>query len=180
MQKLVIADARIMRLAIQEEIARSEESRYDHRLHGVLLVSQGLSASRVAEWFGQDSRTVARWVRRFETRGFAGLYEGERPGRPPRLSPRQVAAVDRALRQEPRTLGYAQTLWDGKLLAHHVAERYGVSLGVRQCQRLFHQLGFRQRKPRPVIAQADPAVQAAFKKTPPPRRRPWRGSLEPG
>jgi transposase len=180
MQKLVIADAAIMRLAIQDEIGRSEEARYDHRLHGVLLVSQGLSAARVAGWFGRDARTVARWVRRFETRGFAGLHEGERSGRPARLSPRQVAAVDRALRREPRTLGYAQTLWDGTLLAHHVAQRYGVSLGVRQCQRLFHQLGFRHRKPRPVIAQADPAAQVAFKNTSPPRRRPGRGSLEPG
>ena len=180
MHKLVIADAAIMRVAIREEIARSEEARYDHRLHGVLLVSQGLSAVRVAEWFGQDPRTVARWVRRFETRGFAALHEGERSGRPPRLTPRQVVAVDRALRHPPRSLGYAQTLWDGTLLAHHVAQRYGVPLGVRQCQRLFHQLGFRQRKPRPVIAQADPTAQAAFKKTPAPRRRPHRGSLEPG
>ena len=180
MHKLVVHDAAVMRLAIQDEIARSEEARYDHRLHGVLLVSQGLSASQVAEWLGQDARTVARWVHRFEARGFAGLREGERPGRPPRLSPRQVAAVDRVLRQTPEEVGYAQTLWDGKLLAHHVAARYGLALGVRQCQRLFHQLGFRQRKPRPVIAQADPAAQAAFKKTPPPRRRPRRGSLEPG
>jgi transposase len=180
MRRLVVADAGVMCLAIQEEITRSEESRYDHRLHGVLLVGQGLSAGQVAEWFGEDPRTVARWVHRFETRGFAGLHEGERPGRPPRLSPRQLAAVDRALRQPPRDLGYAQTLWDGKVLAHHVGERYGVSLGVRQCQRLFHQLGFRQRKPRPVIAQADPAAQVAFKKTPPPRRRSHRGSLERG
>ena len=180
MHKLVIADAAVMRLAIQQEIARSEESRYDHRLHGVLLVSQGLSASQVAEWFGQDPRTVARWVHHFERRGFAGLAEGARPGRPPRLTARQVAAVDRALRQPPRHLGYAQTLWDGKLLAHHLAHRFGVPLGVRQCQRLFHQLEFRRRKPRPVIAQADPAAQAAFKKTPAPRRRPRRGSLESG
>ncbi len=180
MHRLVLSDAAVMRLAIQQEIARSEESRYDHRLHGVLLVSLGLSPYQVANWFGQDPRTVARWVHRFERRGFAGLQEGVRPGRPPRLTPRQLAAVDRALRQAPRDLGYPQTLWDGKLLAHHVAARYGVALGVRQCQRLFRQLAFRRRKPRPVIAQADPAAQAAFKKTPPPRRRPHRGSLERG
>ncbi len=180
MRKLVIADAEVMRLAIQQEIARSEESRYDHRLHGVLLVSQDLSCYQVADWLGEHPRTVERWVHRFETRGFAGLQEGERAGRPPRLTPRQMAAVDRALRKPPRSLGYAQTLWDGKLLAHHVAQRYGVPLGARQCQRLFHQLGFRRRKPRPVIAQADPAAQAAFKKTPPPRPRPRRGPLESG
>src|SRR5574341_1395298 len=172
MRKLVISEARVMRLAIQQEIVRSDESRYDHRLHGVLLVAQGMSGSAVARWLGQDPRTVQRWVQRFEARGFAGLREGERPGRPRRLTGRHVAAVNRALRRSPRAWGYAQNLWDGKLLAHHLAHAHGVRLGVRQCQRLFRELGFRRRKPRPVIAKADPAAQAAFKKTPPPRARP--------
>jgi hypothetical protein len=33
---------------MQGEIRRSEESRYDHRLHGVLLVAQGMSCPEVA------------------------------------------------------------------------------------------------------------------------------------
>jgi transposase len=44
-------------------------------------------------------------------------------------------------------------------------KRYRVKVGQRQCQRLFHQLGFRLRKPRPLIAQADPERQAQYKKT---------------
>jgi transposase len=43
--------------------------------------------------------------------------------------------------------------------------QFGVDIGVRQCQRLFHQLGFRRRKPRPIIANADPVAQRKFKKT---------------
>ena len=43
MRRLEIEDAAIMQMAIQDEIHRSEESRYDHRLHGVLLVCSGLS-----------------------------------------------------------------------------------------------------------------------------------------
>lgn len=174
MRKLIMSDADVMRVALQQEIVRSDEARYDHRLHGVLLVCQGLSCAHAAQWLGQDPRTVQRWVQRFERQGFAGLREGDRPGRPRTLAPRQRAAVNRALRRRPRRLGYAQNLWDGKLLAHHLATVHAVTLGVRQCQRLFHELGFRQRKPRPVIAKADPAAQAAFKKTPPPRPRPGR------
>ena len=41
---------------------------------------------------------------------------------------------------------------------------YGIAIGVRQCQRMFRQLGFRLRKPRPALAHADPAVQKAHKK----------------
>ena len=59
-----------------------------------------------------------------------------------------------------------QNLWDGKLLAHHVAETYEVDLGVRQCPRIFGKMGFRLRKPWPVIAEGDPERQAAYKKTP--------------
>ena len=51
-EKLVIADADVMRLAIQQEIARSDESRYDHRLHGLLLVTGGHSCQQVADLFG--------------------------------------------------------------------------------------------------------------------------------
>lgn len=174
MRKLKVTDVEIMRLAVQQEIARSEESRYDHRLHGILLVSNGISCYQVAEWLGQNPVTIQRWVNRFEADGFAGLQEGERPGRPRRLNETQWEAVDRDLRRSPRELGYAQNLWDGKLLAHHLAEAYGVDVGVRQCQRMFRQLGFRLRKPRPVIAKADPVAQTAYKKTTPtrPRRKP--------
>ena len=78
--------------------------------------------------------------------------------------------VGQDLRGSPRQFGYGQNLWDGKLLSHHLSERYSVQLGVRQCQRLFRELGFRWRKPkpRPVIAQADPDAQRAYKKTAPP------------
>ncbi|MBW1953883.1 MAG: winged helix-turn-helix domain-containing protein, partial [Deltaproteobacteria bacterium] len=37
--------------------------------------------------------------------------------------------------------------------------------GVRQCQRLFRKMGFRLRKPRPLIAHADPEMQRQYKKT---------------
>ena len=177
MRRLEISDADIMQVAIQQEIVRSDESRYDHRLHGVLLVCSGLSTYEVAELFGQSARTVQYWVQRFERHGFAGLQEMERPGRPATLDAPMLARVGGDLRRDPRELGYAQNLWDGKLLSHHLYMAYHVHLGVRQCQRLFRQLDFRRRKPRPLIAQADPAAQRAYKKTPPARAKKRRGPL---
>ncbi len=165
MRKLEIKDADIIRIAVQQEILRSDESRYDHKLHGILLVSSGYSSAEVANLFGHSPRTLQYWVHRFEQSGFAGLQEASRPGRPTMLDPRIRNRLGRDLRRAPRELGYTQNLWDGKLLSHHLSQRFGVQLGVRQCQRWFHQLGFRRRKPRPVIAHADPAAQRRFKKT---------------
>jgi len=168
MRKLQIQDPEVMRIAIQQEIGRSEESRYDHRLHGLLLVTAGQSCRQVAELFGEDGTTVQRWVRRFEEVGLEGLREGERSGRPRMLEGRQWRKLQGDLRKSPRDFGLAATLWDGPVLAEHLRRRYGVDLGVRQCQRIFRQMGFRLRKPRPQVAQADPLKIAAVKKTAPP------------
>lgn len=165
MKPLTISDAETVVLALQDEIRRSHESRYDHRLHGVLLVAQGMSCRQVAQLLGDGPRTVAYWVRRFEEEGLAGLAEADRPGRPRRLSPSQVDAINAALRTSPLEFGLGVHLWDGKTLSAFIEQQWDISLGVRQCQRLFRQLGFRLRKPRGVIAKADPDEQARFKKT---------------
>ena len=151
-------------LSLQQEIQRSEESRYDHRLHGVLLVAQGMTCPEVARLLGDSPRSVEYWVHRFEREGLGGLTEGERSGRPRRLNEEQIKQIDRVLRQKPTDSGMRVNLWDGKTLSAWIEKAYGVELKVRQCQRLFRQLGFRLRKPRPVLARADPARQKAHKK----------------
>lgn len=164
MKPLKIADAASMVLGLQDEIRRSEESRYDHRLHGVLLVAQGMTCPEVGRVLGDAPRSVEYWVRRFEARGLAGLVEGERSGRPRRLSEPQLREVDTVLRRTPREVGLTGTLWDGKTLSAWIERHCGVGLGVRQCQRLFRQRGFRLRKPRPLLAHADPERQRMHKK----------------
>ena len=101
MRKLQIEDAEVMRIAIQQEIGRSEESRYDHRLHGLLLVTAGQSCREVAELFGENGTTVQRWVNRFEQGGLDALREGERAGRPRRWM-QEWRRLQGDLRKTPR------------------------------------------------------------------------------
>jgi transposase len=172
MKALTISDNENMVMALQDEIRRNDVSRYDHRLHGVLLVAQGMTCPKVAELLGDSPRSVVNWVQRFEAQGLAGLSEGERAGRPSRLNERQLKKVEAVLRSSPKEVGLATAMWDGPTLSEYLRREHGVALKVRQCQRLFRQLGFRLRKPRPQVAKADPALQAAHKKTP----RPGTGS----
>jgi transposase len=164
MRPLTVPDAENVILALQDEIRRSDESRYDHRLHGLLLVAQGMTAPTVGRMLGDSTRTVQYWVRRFDEEGLSGLAEGERPGRPRRLTEPQLHAIGAALRKTPDDVGLSGTLWDGKTLSAYLEQQFHVDLGVRQCQRLFRQLGFRLRKPRPHLAAGDPVLQAAHKK----------------
>jgi transposase len=52
----------------------------------VLLVAHGMTCPEAAALFGDAPRTVEYWIRGFEQKGLAALREGERSGRPGRLS----------------------------------------------------------------------------------------------
>jgi transposase len=151
-------------LVLQDEIQRSEEARYDHRLHAVLLVAKGMNCPKVAELLGDSERTVRFWISRYLRHGLQGLVENERPGRPGRLTPEQVERIGVVLRGTPDAVGLRSGFWDGKSLSTFIRNEFHVDIGVRQCQRLFRQLEFRLRKPRPMIARSNPEIQMVFKK----------------
>ncbi len=102
MKPLTIADSATIILGLQDEIRRTEESRYDHRLQGVLLVAHGMTCPQVAALLGDAPRTVEYWIRGFEEKGLAALREGERSGRPRRLSEKDLQGINASLRRMPR------------------------------------------------------------------------------
>jgi transposase len=163
MQRLEIENVDIMKVAIQQEIARSEDSRYDHRLHGVFLLCQGFSCPEVSKILGDSPRIIEYWVKEFNENGFEGLREEKRSGRPSVIEDTILSNIDSDLKQNPTSFGYKQNLWDGKMLSHHLKEKYDIKLGVRQCQRLFNKLDFQLRKLRLVIAKSDDGAKAELK-----------------
>jgi hypothetical protein len=55
---LTISDHEEMILALPDEVRRSPEARYDHRLHGVLLVAQGLCCGKSrGDWETRPARS---------------------------------------------------------------------------------------------------------------------------
>jgi transposase len=165
MRRITINDAKKAKAIIQSEIQQTDEARYQHRLHCILLLCSGETCADVSALFGDGVRTIQYWAKRFNEDGIAGLRDSERPGRRAKLSDEDKEILTEDLRCSPKEFGYTQNLWDGKLLSHHLNQKFNVDLKVRRCQVLFHELGFRRRKPRPVIAKADPEAQDAYKKT---------------
>ena len=136
MHRLPLPDSGLLRSALAAQVKRSRELRLMHRLHAVLLVSLGRSCYEVAHWFGQDPRSVERWVHAFVDSGAAGLRDHDRCGRPARLSTQQRLQLESELEAAPAACGYAHPLWSGKLLVRHLESHYGVTLSLRVCQRL--------------------------------------------
>ena len=164
MRPLTIVEAASAVVGLPQEIQRSEESHFDHRLHGVLLVAQGMTCPAVAPLLGDAPRTVEYGVHHFAQKGLAGLQEGERPGRPSRLRAEQIREVNRVLRAKPSEAGRRVNWWDGKTLAAWIGQQYSIRVGVRPCPRWFGHFDFRLRQPRPVLAKANETPQRTHTK----------------
>jgi transposase len=110
----------------------SPHERLLHRLHGVVLVLYGLSASEAGRIYGDSARSVAYWVQRFREDGIQGLEDGARSGRPSKLNATQLqelqAFVSRC-RQEKQAVS-------GAGLAAHILQEFGVKITRRQGVRM--------------------------------------------
>ncbi len=166
MKKLAMPDVETFIAAIEDEISHTSDGRYFHRLHVALHALKTGDCYESARIYNHSPVSVYNWVHRLVERGLAGLEEGSRPGRPGKLSEAQQARLRKDLMLSPREFGYDQNIWDGPLLSYHLEKKYGVRLRVRQCQNLFHRLGYSLQRPRKKAAEVDPEKQSEFKKIP--------------
>jgi transposase len=121
-------------------VKTSCEPRFLHRLHCVLLIAEGRSCYEDARWYGEDPRTIERWVHALNGYGIEGLREHHGGGRPTKLTDEQLQYLALDLQKPPRVCGYPERRWSGKLLMQYLEDRYGVKLSARQCQRIMRRL----------------------------------------
>jgi transposase len=165
MKRIFVPNAQALIPEIQAEISHDQDGRCMHRLHVVLFVLKGSNCTQAAEFFGDAARTIQYWMHRLISNGLAGLKDKPHPGRQPQLSSSQLEQLRYEVSRSPRDIGYEQNIWTGALLSYHLSANYAVRIDVRQCQRLFHKLGFSLQRPRRKPYEADPAKQAEFKKS---------------
>lgn len=164
MRKMIFENPQSSVHEIEQEINNHPEGRFNHRLHLVLLLLKGYTKMQAAELYGDNPRTIKHWGQQYRKYGIAGLIDGERPGRPRKISFEDLEKVRSDLQQPTVNFAYQQGLWDGPLLKHHLEKQYHINLSVRHCQRIFHTLEMSLKRPRPQMAGASPEAQEAFKK----------------
>jgi transposase len=92
------------------------------------------------------------------------LYDKSIPGRPPRLSEKQLNEVATWLDDSPRKEGYQQSNWTLKLIAHHLFQRFRISFSLSRVWEIVHSLGFTLIRPRhKSIVPTEEQIAFAFK-----------------
>jgi transposase len=122
---------------VQQQLrGETPRERLLHRLHSVVLVLSGYSASEASRIHGDSPRAVAYWVNRFNDKGMAGLEDGERPGRPSKLDKHQIKKLQRFLKQAERK---SESI-NAERASAFILSEFGVSLTARQCWRILDKL----------------------------------------
>jgi transposase len=85
-----------------------------------------------------------------------------------RLTKAQIQQITQDLRSSPGGFGYAQAQWTGACLSKHLASRYHLVYGARQCRRLIHGLEKRAVAGSAVVQDAPAPVDTM-------EPRPWSG-----
>ena len=137
------------------------------RMLALALVLEGSSREAAARAVGMDRQTLRDWVHRYNADGLAGLHDRPRSGRRPRLTPEQLAELEKVVDDgpDPETDGVVR--WRRIDLQALIKARFDVALHERSVGKLLHRLGFARLSVRPQHPSSDPVAQDAFKKTSP-------------
>lgn len=155
MKRLTLKHAENIRAQILAYLATEDpEVQFLLRLNAILLLTMpnGPSAIQIADLYGLARQTVTRWAARLnksETPDIALLRDTPKPGRNTRMSPKQIAAIDKALSKSPRKAGIDKDTWTGALLSAYLKQQYDIELKTTMCQRWMRRLeDKREKKPR--------------------------------
>lgn len=149
----------------------SDESKYLFRVFAVNMVLSGTPASQVGASAGFTKAAVTGWVKAADEQGFEALRPQQKAGRPPKLTQDQLKEIDVILQDDPKEHGYK--VWDGPSLSSYIKSKYNIDIGVRQCQRIFHSLGYSRIRPQPYPSKEyeNTEEREAFKKNDPKSNR---------
>ena len=149
----------------QEIVHITSDAKYRHKVEMVNLVLSGLTPSYLSTYCGNSKRTITLWVKISDEQGFEALKPKKPSGRPAKLTKEQLAEI-RTVLEEDDPKKYGHNVWEGPSLSAYIEDTYAVKLSVRQCQRVFHTLGFSLVRPQtlPSKGEHNKAERTEYKK----------------
>lgn len=159
---------RIVRLTERERKVVLGEYRRSgsRRAHVLLLLDAGRSYREVAEWLFASFDLIAGVVRRYREGGVdAVLGRSVDDDDSDEDVPQWLFRVSLWLESStPRDFGYFRTRWSCDLLAEVLAWQTGTRLSGETIRRGLHRIGYRWRRPRPVVGPTDPEHDAKLRR----------------
>jgi transposase len=149
---------------LRREAVRCRDAAAARRMLALASVLEGSSREAAARAAGMDRQTLRDWVHRHNAQGLAGLHDRPRSGRQPRLTPEQMAELDKVVEQGPDPARDGVVRWRRVDLQALLKARFDVALHERSVGRLLRRPGLARLSVRPQHPSGDPEAQEAFEK----------------
>jgi transposase len=134
-------------------------------LLAILAVMDGQSFAQVALTLRVHEQTVTAWVRGFCCYGLQAVPRKKSPGRPPKLTPTQKAALATLIDEGPAKAGFSGACWRSPMIQQLIFERFGVYYNVFYIAQLLKNLGFSYQKAAFVSDHLDEGKRQAWRTT---------------
>ena len=133
------------------------------RLSALPLLASGESLSAIARKLGVSRQAVHQWAQEYRRQGAAGLRRRARPGRPPKLTPGQLAQLPRLLACDARAYGFATAVWTAQRVADLLWKRFRVRYTRDHLSYLLRERGWswKERQVHPPQRRNWPANQSS-------------------
>jgi len=149
--------------AAVERLARSRTApaRTVERARIVWLAHHGRRVPAAAREVGVSEQTARRWLGRFNERGFDGLCDAARSGRPPTYTPEEIGAVVATSLTRPDDLGLPFGCWTLDRLAAFLNEERSIAIKRSRIGEILQAEGLRWRTEETWFGERpDPAFAA--------------------
>jgi len=136
------------------------------RQGGLALLDQGKKPREVAELLNVTTRSVQRWQSEVEH----PRKKAERPpGRPRKLSEKQVKRLEKALDRGAYAFGYAEDYWTLDRIAQVIWQLFEVRYTTSAVWHVMQRMGWSSQRPQRVPLQRDDEAIEEWKKKELPR-----------
>jgi len=150
---------------LRRRARRESNGRVSARLIAIANALEGMDRASAARLAGMDRQTLRDWVHRDNAEGIAGLCNRPAPGRRPKLTEGQMAALKAVVLTGPDPAVDKIARWRIVDLCQWVEERCGVSYSETGMLRVLWALDLSHRKTRPCHPQSSEKAQQAFKRS---------------
>ena len=134
---------------LRRQARQESDGRVAARLFAIANALEGMDRASAARLAGMDRQTLRDWVHRYNEEGIAGLSNRVAPGRLPKLTEGQMAALKAVVLAGPDPAVDGVVRWRIVNLCRWVEERWGVGYSKTEMLRLLWSLDLSHRKTRP-------------------------------
>lgn len=138
---------------IENLYRKGPNNRTRKRAQAIRLSTKGYTIPQISEILGCNQQSIHNWFNCFETDGLDGLYDKPRKGRPVIATTEYRSRLVKAIKTNPRDLGYPFTVWTITRIRAHMARELKTLLSESRVRQIMKEEGLVFKRPKHSLAQ---------------------------